>query len=318
MTFEFRMGNKAFERSGRAVGSRLVNAAFVAGLVAAGFLCQGCLMLPLRAPTRTNGNSGAMQKINLDFIQSGKTTRDEVTAKLGSTDTGIRDKQLFVGRWASSKWGVLWVVGGGYSAAGGWNRGWARHNVLIAFDENNVVQQFRQFSDDELVSQLSASVAQGQGEPLDLSAPIELPVEHRHSSGRTSGGTFILGADSFSYREEDGAGKQNFTVSPKQIKDLSLTSIGQGDKSDPRYMNQTIHFAEKTKAGGSMTVRVSVPEVLVLVKYLAQKRSSPQPAIASPADNNSFSSSGTPVPAWRAATPRTNFPAANPETSPRP
>jgi len=274
MTFKSRIGSKAFESSGKAVGCRLANAAICFGLVTACFLCQGCLVLPLRAPTRTNGNSGAMEKINLDFIQSGKTTREEVTAKLGGTDTGIIDKQLFLGRWASSKWGVLWVVGGGYSAAGGWNRGWARHNVLIAFDDKDVVQQYRQFPDEQLVSQLSAAVAQGQGEPLDLSTPMELPIEHRHSSGRTSSGTFILAADSFEFREEDGEGKHDFKISPKQIKELSLTSIGHGDKSDPRFMNQTIHFTEKTKVGGKMTIRVNVPTVLILVKYLAQIRSS--------------------------------------------
>ncbi len=103
---------------------------------------------------------------------------------------------------------------------------------------------------------------------------MELSVEHRHSSGRTSSGTFILGTDSFAFREEDGRGKHDFKISPKQIKDLTLTSIGRGDKSDPRYMNQTIHFAEKTKAGGSMTIHVNVPTVLILVKYLAQTRSS--------------------------------------------
>ena len=87
------------------------------------------------------------------------------------------------------------MVAGNSSGSGGWNRGWATHNVLIAYDDNKVVKEFRHFYDNELVTQLSASVAQGQSEPLDLSVPIELPVEHRHSSGRTSGGTFILGAD---------------------------------------------------------------------------------------------------------------------------
>jgi hypothetical protein len=297
MTSKFRIGGKAFEISGKAVRCRLANAAICVALVTACFSCQGCLVLPLRAPTRTNGSSGAMEKINLDFIQSGKTSREEITTKLGGTDTGIKDKQLFLGRWASSKWGVLWMVAGNNSAAGGWNRGWSSHNVLIAFDDKDVVQQFRQFPDGELVSQLSACVAQGQGEPLDLSVPMELSVEHRHSSGRTSSGTFILGTDSFAFREEDGRGKHDFKISPKQIKDLTLTSIGRGDKSDPRYMNQTIHFAEKTKAGGSMTIHVNVPTVLILVKYLAQIRSSEQPPNTNPAGNNSSLSSGTPIPA---------------------
>src|SRR5258708_4766851 len=84
---------------------RAMVAVRVALIAVAIFLCQGCLVMPVRAPTRTNGNSGAMEKISLDFLHSGKTTKDEVTTKLGGTDTGIRDKQFFVGRWATSHWG---------------------------------------------------------------------------------------------------------------------------------------------------------------------------------------------------------------------
>ena len=165
------------------------------------------------------------------------------------------------------------MVAGNGSGAGGWNRGWARHNVLIAFDDKNVVQQYRQFPDDELVSRLSACVAQGQGEPLDLSTPMEVPVEHRHGFGRDLGGTFILATDSFAFREEGGGGKHDFKISPQQIRDIQLTSIGHGDKSDPRYMNETIHFTQKTTVGGKMTIRVDVPAIMTLVKYLAQTRS---------------------------------------------
>jgi hypothetical protein len=292
---KFGICRRAFESSRKAVGCRLASAALWAGLVAACFFCQGCLVLPVRAPTRTYGSSGALEKINLDFIHAGKTTREEVTAKLGGTDTGIEDKQLFVGRWASSQWGVLWMIAGNNTAAGGLNRGWARHNVLIAFDDKNLVQQYRHFPDKDLVNQLSAWVAQGQGQPLDLSAPIEVPVEHRHSSGLTFSGTFILENDSFAFREANGYGKFDFKISPKQIKELSLTSIGHGDKSDPRYMNQTIHFTGKTKVGGKMTIRVDVPTVLILVKYLAQTRSNQQPPDRNPAENNSSASSGTPI-----------------------
>jgi len=39
-------------------------------------------------------------------------------------------------------------------------------------------------------------------------------------------------------------------------------------------LNETIFFAEKTKVGGKMTVRIDVPTVLILVKYLAQTRAS--------------------------------------------
>jgi len=228
-------------------------------------------VVPLRAPTRTHGNSGATEKISLEFLQSGKTTRDEVSTKLGATDTGIKDRQLFLGRWATSKWGVLWMIAGNNSGAGGWNRGWARHNVLISFDDQGTVQQFRQFSDEDMVKQLSAWVAEGYTQPLDLSSPIEIPVDHRHSSGACFPGALILSNDSFEFRENE---KHNFKISARQIRNLQLTSIGLGDKSDPRYLNETIFFAEKTKVGGKMTVRIDVPAVLILVKYLAQTRAS--------------------------------------------
>ena len=244
-------------------------AMWVALVAAATFLCQGCLVVPVRAPTRTNGLAGKMEKVSLDFVQAGKTTRQEVTEKLGETDTSVRENRLFLGRWATSKWGVLWMVSGGYNAAGGWNRGWARHNVLISFDDQDIVQEFRKFSDEDLVKQLSAWVAEGHCQPLDLSSPIEIPVDHRHSSGVAFPGTLVLGSDSFEFRENE---KHNFKISPQQIRDIQLTSVGHGDKSDPRYLNETIHFTQKTNVGGKMTIRVDVPTIMTLVKYVAQTR----------------------------------------------
>src|SRR5713226_1907871 len=272
MGSEFGFNVRAFGSFREVAARRLANAVCVGLVAVASSLCQGCLVLPVRAPTRTSGSSGAMEKVNLNFIEAGKITRAEVTEKLSVTDTGVKDKRLFLGRWTSSKWGVLWAVAGNNSAAGGWNRSWARHNVLIAFDDKDVVQQYRVFPDHELVKQLSAWVAEGRGQPLDLSVPIEVPVEHRHRAGGQVPGTLVLGNDSFEFREDDGKGKHNFKISPKQIRELSLTSIGHGDKSDPRYMNQTIRFAEKTKVGGKMTIRVDVPTVMLLVQYLSQTR----------------------------------------------
>lgn len=270
MTLELKLGSKAFESSTTVAYRRLARAAmWVLLLASAATLCQGCLVVPVRAPTHTNGFSGKMENVNLDFLEAGKTKRQEVAEKLGETDTGIKEDRLFVGRWASSKWGVLWAVGGGYSATGGWNRAWARHNVLIFFDDQDVVQQFHEFPDEDLVKQFSSWVAEGHAQPLDLSSPIEVSVDHRHSSGVCLPGTLVLGNDSFEFRENE---KHSFKISPKQIKELRLTSIGHGDKSDPRFMNETIHFKQKTAVGGKMTIRVNVPTILILVKYLEQTR----------------------------------------------
>jgi hypothetical protein len=212
-----------------------------------------------------------MQKVSLDFIQPGKTTREEVNQKLASTDTGVKEDRLFLGRWASTNWGVLWGFasnnGGG---GGGFNRSWSRHNVIISFDEKGVVEQYQEFPDGDLTKQLSAWVAQGHTQPLDLAVPMEIPVEHRHSAGILSSGVFLLGNDSFEFREEGREGKHSFKISPKQIHGISLTAIGHGDKADPHYIHQTLHFAEKTAVGKNMTISVNVPQLLILVKYLAE------------------------------------------------
>jgi hypothetical protein len=271
MTHELSLAPSAFEISPKAAFRRRANFAIcVALVVAATSLCQGCVVVPVRAPTRTNGLAGKIEKVNLDFLQAGKTARQEVTEKIGETDTGVQENRLFLGRWASSKWGVLWMVAGNNTAEGGWNRSWARHNVLISFDDQGIVQQYREFPDGDLVKQLSAWVAEGHGQPLDLSSPMELPVDHRHSSGVCFPATLVLRNDSFEFIENE---KHSFKISPQQIRDIQLTSIGHGDKSDARYMNETIHFTQKTNVGGKMTIRVDVPAIMTLVKYLAQTRS---------------------------------------------
>jgi len=270
MKLEMSFAPKAFESPTKTRFHRLANLArWVALVVGATSLCQGCVIVPVRAPTRTNALAGNIEKVNLDFLQAGKTTRQEVTERLSETDTSIKENGLFLGRWSSSKWGVFWAAGGGYNAVGGWNRAWARHNVLISFDDQDIVQQFRKFPDEDLVKQLSAWVAEGHAQPLDLSSPIEVPVDHRHGSGVSFPGILILSNDSFEFRENE---KHNFKIPPQQIRDIQLTSIGHGDKSDPRYLNETIHFTQKTNVGGKMTIRVDVPTIMPLVKYVAQTR----------------------------------------------
>src|SRR6266478_1248698 len=228
MKLELSLAPRAFESCTKFGFPRRAAVAMSVALVAATFLCQGCVVVAVRAPTRTNGLAGKMEKVNLDFLQAGKNT-----------------------------------------GAGGWNRAWARHNVLISFDDQDIVQEFRQFPDEYLVKQLSAWVAEGHGQPLDLSTPMEVPVDHRHGSGLGFPGTLVLSSDSFEFRENE---KHNFKISPQQIRDIQLTSVGRGDKSDPRYLNETIHFTQKTNIGARMTIRADVPTIMMLVKYVAQTR----------------------------------------------
>ena len=244
-------------------------------------LCQGCVgFVPMRAPTHTTGE-WADGKLALGFIQAGKTGREEVTQKLSWTDTGLKDDNLFMGRWASSSWGVysfVCICGfGGGAWFDDWTRHWGTHNVLIAFDDNGLVKQYRVFPDSELVKRLAVWLAESPSHSLDLSKPMEIRAPLHGPKDKYFDGTLVLGSDSLEFREDESSGMHNFKIAPKQIRELALTSLAHThwskDSLYPPYMNGTIHFTEKTPAGSEVTIRVDVPTVMVLVKYLSQTRS---------------------------------------------
>jgi len=138
----------------------------------------------MRAPTKTRTPEGTelRRTVDLGFLQAGKTTRQEVETALAwiaaDAATDIRDDRFFLGRWAESDWGVAWAAGGYYAAAGGWNRYWKLHNLVIDFDECGVVRQITQIPNEELFRVLRERVRRDPGHPLDLSAAIEIPVEY--------------------------------------------------------------------------------------------------------------------------------------------
>ncbi|MGH9794043.1 MAG: hypothetical protein ACRD5G_04650 [Candidatus Acidiferrales bacterium] len=228
--------------------------------------------MPIRTPTRTSGASDGTGKTDLDFIQVGTTSREEVVQKLGWTDTGIKDERLFVGRWVSSSSGLFGVGGGDF------DRHWGGRNLLIEFDEKGVVKQYSVFGDKELVKQLSAWVTQRPDRLLDLSRPIEIQVKHYRRRGHSSDkGALVFAEDSFEFREDLGT-SHNFKISPTKISQLSFSGLVDkaplGQKPpDPRHISLTLHFTEKTTVGKKMTLHMNVPAIMSLVKYLAQTRS---------------------------------------------
>src|SRR5260370_33617757 len=102
MKVELSFAPRAFESYTKFGFRRRATVATSVALVAAAtFLCQGCGVVPVRAPTRTNGLTGKMEKVNLDFLQAGKTTRQGAPEKLGAQATAVKEKRPFVGRCAS-------------------------------------------------------------------------------------------------------------------------------------------------------------------------------------------------------------------------
>ena len=248
--------------------------------------CGGCAFAtPMRAPTHNSGaaGEGANGKVSLGFIQAGKTSREEVMQKLGWTSTELKDDRLFLGRWASSSWGV-------YSMASldttnpveDWNRHWGTHNVLIEFDEKGLVRKYRMFPDSEMIKELTAVVAESPGRSLDLAKPVEVPVGLRGPRDAYYAGSLVLAGDSFEFRQDNPNGTHNFKISPQQIQKFGVTNLSHSRWSHtlgsrqgpyPRYLNAIIHFTEKNKTDRAITLRVDPPVVLLLVEYLAETRS---------------------------------------------
>src|SRR6266404_166478 len=92
--------------------------------VAASLAIGGCLVAPVPMTTRVAGVSGGPdhKRLDLKFVEPGKTTRTEVVQNLAWADTGTNDSHLFLGRWFSSGGGWIWAVGGNGGGEGGTHR----------------------------------------------------------------------------------------------------------------------------------------------------------------------------------------------------
>ncbi len=275
------------------IGSRIqfIRVAWIA------FLCafsSGCVAVPTRVPTKTRNISGDLgKKLDLDFIQVGSTKREEVGQKLGWIDTGLKDDRLFLGRWADSSWGVAWAAVGEIPAVGVSNRGWTTHNLLLDFDEKGVVRQMSVVPDKDILRTLSKWVSEDSSGSLDLSTPIKLPAEYIRSSKHFLG-TLLLGRDAFVFlqdRETNSKEVYDFRISPASISHLSVghgvpleglvssecrTCTGTIRPSvSPGNVVVTIHFTRSASAGSKVNLRMDLPTMMVLIKYVARTRPGP-------------------------------------------
>jgi hypothetical protein len=239
------------------------------------FSGQGCLLVPMRAPTRNSGASGEplKGKVDLAFLQTGKTSGQDVREKLAWMNTGLGEKRFFLGRWSSSSSGTAWFVAGPPAeGAGGWNRNWRTRNILVDFDDKDLVKKYRVFPDSELVREFAERLAENP-EPLDLSKPVKVYIRHRHGPGQYSHGTLLLGSDSFSYHEDGDKRNHDFEISPKEIKQFRLAGWRTSD-NDAQNLDERVYFTRKTAVGGKMTICVRVADLMLLVRYWTQTQRS--------------------------------------------
>jgi len=199
-----------------------------------------------------------------------------VLEKLNWINTGIQEESLFVGRWSalSVDWVWGWAPPPIYSLPGP-QESWRPNNLMVEFDANGVVKQFRVLSDLDFLREISAWV-QSSGPTLPaFVTPATITVKHRHASGKYYVADLTLGIDSFEFHERVDT-SHNFSIPPGRLGSLTYPNATPGDKSDPRDINCQLEFRETTKAGSHLTLAMDVPSLFALIEYVKQNRKAPE------------------------------------------
>ena len=97
-----------------------------------------CVVIPVPVEqTAVDGTRFA--ESDLDFVSAGKTSRTEVTGKLGNPTLWLSAQQILVYGLRRADTGAIWFIGAGVSGVGGLVTGETREAVYLVFDEKNIV-----------------------------------------------------------------------------------------------------------------------------------------------------------------------------------
>ena len=243
------------------------------GIAAASFcalVLSGCVGAT-RLPARTNGPAGTtIQKndIDLAFLQSGTTRREEVVNKLNRIDTGYSSPGMFWGRWSESNWGhwVILAVPGG--AGGDAGRNWHVHNLLVSFDENGVMQT-KELIDGEKDLESELRVQLVKAPALDLSQPLLVKL----TPLVTAEGNPMYGLVEMTITKEGmqvrDTGQTTFSeISPLDVARISYERFYGKPSSDS--ICHSLHLSEKTHGRKKILFCASAANLATVIKYLQQ------------------------------------------------
>ena len=239
--------------------------------------CIGATPLPRR--TRTPAGT-EVKNIDLSFIHPGQTTRAEVKEKLKLIDTGYEGDRFFLGRWSSSSWGG-WIVLAGMccDAMGGGGRVWKSGNLLVEFDEAEVVKRSDAFSDSGAIRALTPVA---ENTPLQLSSPLELPVKYwKPPSGQAVPARIVLTTNSLDF-EELGEQKKKYKFS-LPARDVLRVKAPLSTIPDPTYTSPRLHCAHDLKKlggprGKDLSLQLTLPQLVTLMSYTSQAARAPAAA----------------------------------------
>ena len=152
-------------------------------------------------------------------------------------------------------------------------------NLLVKFDERDIVKSYVTFPDQQLIEKLTAVAAESSKSSAQ-SAEIELQWMKGGYVGVPRTAKLVLSPDSMEFVETGGAKKLfHFKVPATHFVNIG-TAAGAGNVSDPVYTTQVLHFSSDLRQAGGprgkkLYLRVTVPELVMLLSYLSQHNSRP-------------------------------------------
>jgi len=244
----------------------------VVSLITLGFCALLCSCVgATRLPVRATGPAGALQPkaIDLNFVQTGSTQREEVAHQLAAVDTTYSNPRLFWARWSESRWGYWWVVGMPCNScmAADAHRKWHFKNFLVTFDENGLATTKDTITDDKLLWRtLHSRLLQAQPPPLDLSQPIRISIAAADPDA------ILLSKDQIEFERLDQVGP-NIQVPVRNLIRFSHTGTILGIKTTPGPTCHELEFSEKTIFGKKVKFCASPDQLGILFQYLQQTAS---------------------------------------------
>ena len=242
-----------------------------------------CVNVPVRVAEQERDVSGKSLSLDLTFLKSGSTTRDELSKKLAVIDTGIEQRNFFWGRWDSSKWRATAI---GFVPPEG-ERIWHAQNLLVRFDSNGIVKDWTTVDDKGLTRQLSLLVPQADSS-LDLSSPIQSKMRVRQRDDIQAG--LVLASDSF---EEWRVTETNhrFSLKTPRTNLLRIEATPEHSYYGPQsgyvpytrpdlivatiYLEKSanVHYGEKSSSvGKKLLLGVDPPTFMLLRRYIEETK----------------------------------------------
>jgi hypothetical protein len=225
------------------------------------FLVCACVVPPLPLTHRTETPNGTKLP-DLDFIQVGLTTREQVEQNLPSLDTGATPG-MFWGRYNHS---VISDPGG--------SRHWNRTNLIITYDDRGVVKTERREGDDHmnliLRDWLATRPKQNFRTEVRLVATI---LSHKFSGAIRSPSELVLCQDSFGVIERGPNAKPEFHAPPEKIRRIQSAPPDLCCSDENRANGEIIEqmWIEGPVYGKRpLLVQVSPANMVVLIDYLRQ------------------------------------------------